>query len=139
MRPYRFGLKTVSHHSHSTSRLRQRGSIALGLIVIIVLALATYASAIARRHSYEQSCQDQRNEIQILESALTAVTGRDLQPDEILRLPRDESEDRWIRVTKIDFDGALMLEATSMDNDKPGLFIRRESQAISSTVSGSSE
>jgi hypothetical protein len=139
MKPSQFTLKTVNHHDHSTSRLRQRGSIALGLIVVIVLALATYASAIARRHSYERSCQDQRNEIQTLESALAAVAGRVLQPDEIVRLPRDESKDRWISITMKDFNGALMLEANLMTNDKPGLFIRRELQAISSTVSGSSE
>jgi hypothetical protein len=107
-------------------RRPRKGSIAFVLIVVIVLALGTFANAIARRQSYERSAEVQRDQIQILETALNALVGIEVRPDEEIRFPVAPSKDRWVIVTRSDSKEALTLEATLMNGEKRGISIQRD-------------
>jgi hypothetical protein len=118
-------------------RRPRKGSIAIVLIVVIVLALGTFANAIARRQSYERSAEFQRHQIQILETALNALVGIEVRPDEEIRFPVDQSNDRWVIVTRSGSKETLTLEATLMNGEKRGLSIQRDFPSTPSSVDGS--
>ncbi len=112
--------------NHRSLQIRRAGSIGLVLVLMLALLVGTFAVSLARRASNERLHTLHHHSIMALESAIEAVDRSDTDPDQKLRLPLDQSSNRWIMVESVDGpDTKRQYQATLYHNDQPGLSIQR--------------